>query len=236
MQATFAVYKSRTANWRPAYAKFTQAHELNNPSGYPPPPPTVIWGILAAALGEYATPPIAYEWISQNSFCDLQTLQSASHRDARKPLRGGKSSNPMPASIPTAYNCELRIYVQDPGKVYFSAFQHPIWPISFGRKEDLAYLEKISQRELEAADGDVIFQQAVVPVSEWKGHLSQRCILNSSSQAAPHTGKRYSRQYVPSLCAICNGTYAAQDFPEVWQDPQRKTGLIWHLPKDKANW
>jgi CRISPR-associated protein Cas5t len=125
--------------------------------GLPCPPPSTVGGFLAAAVGGWHRMPpqtrFAITFTAAGSGTDLETYH---------PLDGrGRPSDPVPKEREFLAAATLRIWLTGGLDLWERALRRPVWPLRFGRSQDLA---SARTRHVELADGGTGLQrQALVP-------------------------------------------------------------------------
>lgn len=125
--------------------------------GLPCPPPSTVGGFLASAAGGWHRMPAATRFTitftAAGSGTDLETYH---------PLDGrGRASTPAPKEREFLAAATLRIWLTGDLDLWERAIRRPVWPLRFGRSQDLAAART---RRVELADGGMGLQrQALVP-------------------------------------------------------------------------
>ncbi|MDA8147092.1 MAG: CRISPR-associated protein Cas5 [Thermaerobacter sp.] len=130
-------------------ASFRYAHFLTGQQPtYPLPPPTTIYGLLAAALGEYPPPgelAFAYRFDAQGTGWDLEHLHIAQP--------GGVKDFPHPPNLKAIVTPTLREFFLQPRLTLYlrapaldrwvDTFRAPRYALSLGRSQDLATVRSV---------------------------------------------------------------------------------------------
>jgi CRISPR-associated protein Cas5t len=125
--------------------------------GLPCPPPSTVGGFLASAAGGWQHMPpetrFAITFTAQGSGTDLETYH---------PLDGrGRRSDPAPKDREFLAAAMLRIWLTENLDLWERAIRRPVWPLRFGRSQDLA---SARARRVELVGGSTGLQrQALVP-------------------------------------------------------------------------
>jgi CRISPR-associated protein Cas5t len=125
--------------------------------GLPCPPPSTVGGFLASAAGGWHRTPVqtrfAITFTAAGSGTDLETYH---------PLDGrGKPAKTVPMDREFLAAATLRIWLAEDLDLWERAIRRPVWPLRFGRSQDLA---SARAGRVELADGGTGRQgQALVP-------------------------------------------------------------------------
>ena len=124
--------------------------------GLPCPPPATIAGMLAAAAGGWGRVPTDTRFgacfVARGEGVDLETYHPL---DAR-----GRSSDPTPKERDFLAEVTLSLWFVDDLDLWEQAFRRPVWPLRFGRSQDLA---SATSRAVRLADRPARQGQALVP-------------------------------------------------------------------------
>jgi|SRR5579884_232410 len=131
---------------------YTASFRVPGMMGYqitsPVPPPSTIYGLLAAACGREVTPEetwVAYRFEYEALAQDLEKIIGFGEGGPRwdKKLN---AVNTVPITRQFLYNPRLILYIK-PGEVA-GAFRHPRYSLLLGRSQDVAYVDRFKQTEL----------------------------------------------------------------------------------------
>lgn len=124
--------------------------------GLPCPPPSTVGGFLASAAGGWGHMPVhtrfAYAFRADGSGTDLETYHPL---DAR-----GIKGTPTPQDREFHAAVTLTIWLTGDVDLWEAAVRRPVWPLRFGRSQDLA---SARSHRIELAEGTGYQGQALVP-------------------------------------------------------------------------
>lgn len=126
--------------------------------GLPCPPPSTVAGLLASTVGGWSRMPVetrfAMAFTSGGAGVDLETYHPL---DAR-----GDKTPPTPKERPFLADVRLRLWLLDDLDLWEHAVRRPVWPLRFGRSQDLAAART---HRVELVPGAGRQYQALVPAA-----------------------------------------------------------------------
>lgn len=124
--------------------------------GLPCPPPSTVGGLLASAVGGWSAMPVetrfAMTFTARGSGTDLETYHPLDRRGAK--------TVPTPKERAFLAFAELTVWLMDDLDLWERAFRRPVWPMRFGRSQDLAAART---DRVELTEGGGVQGHAVVP-------------------------------------------------------------------------
>lgn len=124
--------------------------------GLPCPPPSTVGGFLASAIGGWHRVPVrtrfAFTFTADGHGTDLETYHPL---DAR-----GAASTPTPQERDFLAAAILTIWLTEDLDAWEAAVRRPVWPLRFGRSQDLA---SARASRVELAEGRGLQGHALLP-------------------------------------------------------------------------
>lgn len=242
MEMYKVVLKSNTAFFRNDVTSTSYQETFNCP------PLSAIYGLMAAAFGEYRydvdvgyifdfkSKVIDFELIlteltkgtKKVSFSDFKNRYKSYLADDRFDrndiLRGCNGTLPIKREI--LFNCELILYIGD--EKVAKSFEKPYYALLFGRSEDLAkVVSKPKKVELQEVDKPVNFGKSIIPFEEGRmipGRLSKLNI--EISETYPRKVKR------AGIFNIVDRIWLNRNLSNIVKyDPEIKLGIYIHKGK-----
>jgi CRISPR-associated protein Cas5t len=125
----------------------------------PLPPPSTIYGLVAAAAGRWVDPKecrLAYVFKSNGRARDLETIYQFS-----------KSSSARSTVVLREWLADWRLWLYFSERSWAEAFGEPVFPLTLGRQQELAHVEVDAGgsvvREAELKQAPTILQGTAVP-------------------------------------------------------------------------
>lgn len=122
----------------------------------PCPAPSTVGGLLASTVGGWPYMPIgtrfAMTFTAQGSGTDLETYRPLDRR--------GTKTEPTPKERPFLSGAELTVWLLDDLDLWERAVRRPVWPLRFGRSQDLAAARA---HRVELTEGEGVQGHAVIP-------------------------------------------------------------------------
>ena len=172
--------------------------------GLPCPPPSTVGGLLASTVGGWSAMPVATRFAmtftARGSGTDLETYHPLDRRGAK--------SDPTPKDRAFLAFAELTVWLLDDLDLWERAFRRPMWPLRFGRSQDLA-AARTRRVELTADRG--VQGHAVVPeeLSERGERLRLPTAISQDRARTRWGGYRYaatgSQNSIDALYATADG-------------------------------
>ncbi|GAA1009389.1 hypothetical protein Aple_046330 [Acrocarpospora pleiomorpha] len=152
--------------------------------GLPCPPPSAIGGLLASTVGGWAHMPIhtrfAVCFTAGGSGTDLETYHPL---DAK-----GAKTSPTPKDREFLADIRLRLWLISDLDLWEGAFRRPVWPLRFGRSQDLA---SARTRRVVLNDGYGTQGQALIPADRSSAGALLRLPTSVSIDRANSIWKTY---------------------------------------------
>ncbi len=125
----------------------------------PLPPPSTIYGLIAAAAGRWVNPEecrVAYVFESEGNARDLEKI-----------YQFAKSSNASSTVIYRDWLTDWRLWLYFTEPIWAENFRSPVFPLTLGRQQELAHVEIGSggetMREVELSRSETVLKGTAVP-------------------------------------------------------------------------
>lgn len=165
----------------------------------PVPPPSTIYGLVAAACGEWIDPaacPLAYVFKHAGRASDLETIYQFSN-----------SASAMSNVVWREWLVEWRLWIYFEDLAWAQKFEHPVYPLLLGRQQELAYVSELHEVSLEQRVTKLCGTAVPFPLSGASGMLLALPIVMSPESPRKPLGVR-KWQLVHRPCLLqANGLY-----------------------------
>ena len=178
----------------------------------PLPPPSTIYGLVAAAAGTWVDPAecvLGYVFKAQGEARDLESIYQFSNSSDAK-------SNVIFRDWLTDW--QLWLYFRD--KNWASYFEEPFFPLLLGRQQELAYVEHMGGvvQEVELASTRTTLQGTVLPFPNWQAAGMVMALPLAISPDLPRQALGVRPwQLIREAVSV--------QAPDIWHDPDLNQGL-----------
>jgi len=180
----------------------------------PLPPPSTIYGLIAAAAGRWVSPEecrVAYVFQSEGRARDLEKIYQFS-----------RSSNASSTVIYRDWltNWQLWLYFTDPG--WAESFHSPVFPLTLGRQQELAHVEigpdGETVRQVDLSQSGTVLRGTAIPFPSWDVSGLVMALPMVMSPDLP-------RQAIGVRPWLLVREDSKVDSPEVWHDGEPGHGV-----------
>lgn len=176
----------------------------------PLPPPSTIYGLVAAATGEWVDPRacrLAYVFTHEGKARDLETI-----------YQFGKSDNAKSNVVFREWLTDWRLWLYFEERAWADAFTAPVFPLLLGRQQELAHVESVQPEVIELERASTTLHGAAVPFPFWSaaGMVMALPLVMSAELPRQAVGVR-PWQLVHEPVKL--------QHDEVWHDPELKHGV-----------
>lgn len=178
----------------------------------PLPPPSTIYGLVAAAVGSWISPgecALAYVFRAQGKARDLETI-----------YQFGNSSRAGSNVIFREWLTDWQLWLYFKEKLWATAFEEPVFPLLLGRQQELAHVEQTGGvvQEVGLKSSATTLHGTVVPFPNWQASGMVMALPLAMSPDLPRQaiGVR-PWQLIREATPITA--------PDIWHDPDLDQGV-----------
>lgn len=204
------VFRVKLSGWTASF-RHPQLVTGTQPS-LPLPPPSTIYGLVAAAAGEWVDPadcPLGYVFRAQGEARDLETIyQFSSSSDAKSNV------------IFREWWVDWQLWLYFKDESWAARFEDPIFPLLLGRQQELAHVEHAGGvvQEVGLESTRTTLQGTILPFPNWQAAGMVMALPLAMSPDLP----RQAIGVRPwQLIREATPIHA----PDIWHDPELNHGM-----------